>query len=108
MPDRSDDELKQLAMDIADGKVFTSSHVPDHDQRLIPSIFMPLMFMGPEKAKEMGDVTLIYEYFDKAGPRSINGYPMFFSMTALKREEHDRLVPFYQAYMKLKEEFANA
>lgn len=85
--------LSQLAKDIAMGKVFTTDHMPEYDQRnLIHLVFMPIAFgayadLSDEAKKDIG---FIYEYLDKAGPRSINGYPMFFSCACVSI--HDRKI----------------
>lgn len=42
------------------------------------------------------DVGVIYEHYDKAGPRGINGYPMFVSMCILHREDWDIVRPAVQ------------
>jgi len=34
---------------------------------------------------------MLYEYMDKAGPRAINGYPCFFSMRILWKENWEDL-----------------
>jgi hypothetical protein len=42
------------------------------------------------------DVGIVYEYYDKAGPRGINGYPMFTSCRILHREDWDIVRPAVQ------------
>ena len=78
--DRTDEELKQIAIDFVAGKVFTNQHV---DGFSVGIVFTPLIFIG-EIPENLG---LIFEYIDKAGPRSINGYPMFTSCQFLN--QHD-------------------
>jgi hypothetical protein len=39
------------------------------------------------------DVGVIYEHYEKAGPRGVNGYPMFMSMRILHREDWDIVRP---------------
>lgn len=92
---RSDEDLKQLALDIVAGHVFTSNHmkVEEIDAGLMRCVFMPLVFLDEEGHKEMADaqICFLYEYYSKAGPRGVNGYPTFFSMSVLDREDADRL-----------------
>ena len=54
--------------------------IPERDNDLMPSIFIPLIFMNEEQRDDMvkKGTLHIFEYYDKAGPRSINGYPIFF------------------------------
>lgn len=97
--EKSDEEIKQLALDVMADKVFTSLHIREGEMaRMLPSIFMPLIFLeGSEGGAEFlerlksGEITLIYEYLSKAGPRAINGYPSFLSMCCLNRADHEAL-----------------
>lgn len=87
---KTDDELKKIAEDIFAGRVFTDRHIKLEDQKaLLHTIFLPLVFMSDKGTKEMKDanVAVLYEYLDKAGPRMINGYPCFFSMSFLNEAE---------------------
>lgn len=45
---------------------------------------------GQIRVEYFRDIGLIYEYLDKAGPRSINGYPIFFSMRIMHRDDWAR------------------
>lgn len=106
-PDMTDEELKQLAVDIYHGKAFTDRSVRPSDVHLIPQLFMPIALGGPDMAEmfKAEEVTMIYEYIDKAHERSLNGYPMFFSFRYLRRGENDRLAVFFDRYRQLQEEF---
>lgn len=88
---KSDKELKQLAVDILAGKVFGTWNFQDVNEAnsLVSSVFMPLAFMSEEDRKKLlsMEVSHFYETMDKAGPRSINGYPMFMSMQTLTSGE---------------------
>ncbi len=89
---KTDVELRQLALDYVDGKMFTDKQIPEYDQHLIFSIFMPLTFIKDDQWKEfVKDLGMVYEYFDQAGMRSINGYPMFMSLRYLNREDTEKL-----------------
>ncbi len=104
-PGKTDEDLRQIAVDIHDGKIFTTNHLPREDVNLVPLVFMPLAFMGQDQLEQMQDVSLIYEYIDKAGPRSVNGYPAFMSMQALRHEEAERMWKFYESYKTMKDQF---
>lgn len=78
-PDRLDqEELKAFAIGLAEGRVFTSSHLKDPND--IMSVFSVLALMRrlppPDFLEKVG---VVWEWLDKAGPRAINGMPMFFS-----------------------------
>lgn len=71
-------------------KYFLSNSIPRDEQKdMLPMVFMPLIVMEKEEYKKMvdNDVQCLYEEWSKAGPRSINGYPMFMSMGMLTRED---------------------
>lgn len=87
----SESQLSTLAKDIAMGKVFTSDHVPPNQmQNLLSMIFMPIALGALSDLSDAAkkDIGFIYEYLDKAGPRSINGFPIFFSCAYVNI--HDR------------------
>jgi len=89
---RSDDEIKQLAVDLHAGKIFTSNHCQrSEDVRLV---FMTTVFMSAEHWQfyEDNNITVLYEYMDKAGPRAINGMPNFFSHNVLSADDWARVI----------------
>ena len=98
------EKLDELAKDIAMNKIFTSAHMREADWATVMGmVFMPLALgaFAPKKKKEfevgalqeeemeLQDIGLFYEYWDKAGPRSINGYPIFWSCSVLNHEDTD-------------------
>lgn len=91
VPRMSQDERRKFVIDWLAGRVFTSAHVRDHgDLRMI---FMPLglfpVFANWEE-DDLKKIGVIWEYTKEAGPRSINGYPCFFSLRIMHREDWDR------------------
>jgi len=115
-PDKSDKELRKLALDIADDKVFIDWYLKhDDDSNLekyghyLTMVFMPLALgafkdWNREDLKELG---MIYEYLTEAGPRSINGYPSFMSLQYLKREEASRVHEYIIGITKQRNNFIN-
>jgi hypothetical protein len=95
---RTEEQLKQIATMLQAGQLFTDRHIREGEVDILPSVFMPLVFMTEEQTREMrqADVTLIFEEISKAGPRCINGYPMFTSFQSLTREEHKRVMFYYK------------
>ena len=88
----SDEDIKQLAMDIHAGRVMTSQHVPESEN--IRLVFMAAALSGPEYGKWLleNDVVVFYEYMDKAAPMSINGLPQFLSHKHLDRSDWERVL----------------
>jgi hypothetical protein len=91
---RSDEEIKKLAIDILGGGVFTSWMIHRGDEHLVTTIFMPLVFLDDIERKRMvrDGVVHFYNSYSAAGPRSINGYPIFESLYTLDRGDVDRIV----------------
>ena len=93
IPSLSEEALTQLAKDIATNLVFTSDHIRREEwDNILGMVFMSIVLGAfsdyTEEARK--DIGMIYEYYDKAGPRSINGYPTFFSFRILNVK--DRLI----------------
>lgn len=84
------EELDVIAMDMATDKIFSNFHIRKEDMDLLPSIFM-LLFLGAFEGFDEDNEfpTMIYEYLSEAGPRAINGYPIFFSMKCLGLEDSE-------------------
>lgn len=95
---RTDDELKQIAKDIVGGLVFTDRHIPpDERQAMLPMVFMPLMLADKKTIDQMkrDKIATIYEYYSKASPRGINGYPVFFSLSMLDDDEAKKVWEYH-------------
>lgn len=103
---RTDEELKDIALKINSNEIFTDRHIPEEQSEMLPIVFMPLGLMsGEELTKAFGDDPgLAYEYMNKAGPRSINGFPSFFSMQVLDMEETIKVDGYIKKIRKAIEE----
>jgi hypothetical protein len=98
----TDPEVRELALGIMAGTVFTDRQLLDPQD--ITMVFPVLSMMTPEQYQESvidvvlpggiedaAPVGLIYEHLDKAGPRSVNGYPMFFSLRVMSPSDLERV-----------------
>lgn len=100
---KTDEELYELARDIVELKVFTSSHV--RTPKDLALTFMPLGFMDKDGIKELQEkVGMLYEYIGKAAPTCVNGMPMFFSMQLLHKDDYDRLLTLINKIKKSREQ----
>ena len=99
-------ELKQLSMDIIDNKVFGTWNLKDPEREL-PMVFMVSIFFKEEQLKEMKEkeVVHLYEYYDKAGPRSVNGLPCFFSCYNINKNDWNEVVKYVKGYKRTKDKF---
>lgn len=87
IPRLTEQQLVDLAVDINKNVYFTSIHVVNPSD--IPMVFMPIALgaFADWTEEEVKQVGLIYEKYSEAGPRSINGYPTFFSCKILGIED---------------------
>jgi hypothetical protein len=97
-------ELKQLAVDVVDGKVFGSWMIPEEDKRLLAVIFLPLAFRGADE-KLPDDVWCMYEYVEKASKHKVKDYPTFMSCKYLTGADCAILNPAILEYHAFKQKF---
>lgn len=105
---KTDAELRQLAMDIANGKVFTSNHIPPDDFRRLPTVFLPLAMLDDtaRQAFVAEPPGLIYQYWGvDMATYGADAYPTFFSFCCLNQEEYDRFRPLVREAFALVEGF---
>lgn len=106
---KTDDEIKELVLDVFNGNVFADFMIPNEaGPSGVAMVFMPLALMEEEDGKKLmeeDEASMIYEYMDKAGPRSVNGMPGFFSFKFLNRADHDYFADQMEKYIKLQNEF---
>ena len=105
MRHHKDEKLKQIAKDFLDVKIFSNFHLnKDRDDLMMH--FYPLIFMTEELRKKILDEKpmMIYEYYDKAGPRGINGKPIFMSMSILFHEDFEVFLKYHKVLIDLRKE----
>lgn len=105
---KTNDELRQIALDLADGKIFSDRHLGDQSH-MIGSVFMPVIlgaFSDLTKEEiDSGKVSFLYEYLSEAGPMAVNGFPTFFSVKYLNKEETEIMFDYFNKWSALKDEF---
>jgi hypothetical protein len=102
----SEEQLRKLAQEIVEGKVFTDRDLRRADQEggtMLGMIFMPVLLM-PNSAAYLADAGLLYEYWDQAGPRSVNGYPIFFSVRKIIKKDMPALEHYVKTFWEMKKE----
>jgi hypothetical protein len=100
---RSDEELKQIAIDILAGRIFTSNHIGED---MLMHTFMVMALMSEEEKVQFMEKkpVMVFEYLSKAGPRSVNGYPVFLSLEYLVEDELNIVNKYYDALKKAQDE----
>lgn len=93
---KTDEELNQIALDLATGKIFCDRHLHSEPELLV-SVFLVFSLMTEQQHEEIQkeDPGLIYEYMDRAGPILTNGLPTFTTMQRLSQEETTRMFEEY-------------
>jgi hypothetical protein len=107
---KAEAELRQLAVDYYDGKVFSDRHIPEHEKHLISAVFMPLALgaLSEYDQETTKQISMLYEYIDQAGPRGINGMPIFGSVRILWADEAEKMLKYFEEYKAIKEQFLNS
>jgi hypothetical protein len=101
----TDDELKQIAIDLFEGRIFTDRHLKSMEDARMVFMLIPLGAFAEAPPEYIDNIGMIYEYLSEAGPRSVNGYPSFLSLRVLSKEQTEKMLNFYDEYIKLKESF---
>lgn len=93
---KSEEELREFVIDFLAGRIFTSAHMTNSAS--LGLVFMPLALgaLSDWPDEDWADIGIIYEYLDKAGPRSINGMPSFFSLRIMHRDDWLRCIKAIQ------------
>jgi hypothetical protein len=117
--ERTRAEVRQLAMDIADGQVFGTWDLPgwlsDPNHGIV---FMPILLGGtgftleqleydPRFPKGGNTPIVFYEYIHRAGPRAVNGYPCFFSCYTLLGRDVQRTLRLARKFQRAKQQMIN-
>ena len=98
------EEIRKLALDIAEERVFGSWMIPEDElDNTLAIVFMPLALGGEKNLPE--DASVLYEYLDKSKHKTTKGYPIFVSMKVLSQSELAQLIPLVTKIKSLKEEF---
>ena len=99
----TDEQVKEVAQGLLNNKYFISSMIAAGEGTdFLGCVFMPLGLMKIEQLEKLMEegACIFYEEWSKAGPRSVNGYPIFFTMRYMSEEDY-RLVDKF--FFKLKE-----
>jgi hypothetical protein len=91
VPLASQADLAQFVLDYCDGKVFTSLDLRGRND-LLPMVFMVIACgaFAEWKEEDVADIGVIWEYWDQAGPRSVNGFPIFYSAHYMHKDDWEK------------------
>lgn len=88
---KTDEEIATLAKRVYRNEIFMSWNIENNAD--LPLVFLPISFFEKEAVQQLVDdgIGYFYEEYDKALPRSVNGYPCFGSMHVLSEEDGLRI-----------------
>lgn len=103
---KGDDELKKIARDIFEGRIFTDRNIKKEDLSLLNSVFVIFNFYTQEQTKTIIDLPLglIYEYVSEAYG-TINEYPSFMSANILSQDDANKVFNFYKQYKTMQGQY---
>ena len=96
---KTKEEIKDIAMGMREGRIFTSMQIREHDMNLLNVIFLPLVFMDYTQYKsiELMKIVHFYGHIDGGGSgRAINGYPSLFNMGMLNADDAKKVCDMYE------------
>ena len=110
----SDEEVKEFALGMYRGEIFTELHIAAHDRNnggVVRMVFMGLALAASEMdpttqgALDKSPPGMVYARYHVKGrsntfPRSINGYPIFNECAFLSRDDTDRVQDKYEEIVK--------
>jgi hypothetical protein len=106
--DMAEPELRQLVLDVCDNKVFTDRHCRTADEVAMAFPIILMMKLCDRKFIAANPPGMIWEYYSKAAPRSVNGLPMFFSVHFMSPSDMEKFHPMVIAEFERRAAFVKA
>ena len=100
--DKTEPELRKLAIDIVEGRVFGSWMC---DERHIPMVFLVAQLSAPEHWPR--NTSQVYEYLNKAVLGSVNGMPIFHSCNILTTNDVAAIQPLVDELVAARKDFVS-
>ena len=99
-PLQTQEYLKDFVTEFVGGRIYTDKHVKDLE--LLTMIFLPLSFgsLAYLSQRECARIGIIWAPLQDAGPRQINGHPIFMTARVMHKDDWKRYIT---AIKKLKE-----
>jgi len=96
-PSVPDEELKKIAEDLFAGRIFSNLQCRNPESE-VPMVFLPIALATAKQLKKwkIDELWFLYEYMDKAMPRSINGMPIFGSFHGLKEADAKKMLEYHE------------
>ena len=130
----TEQEIKKLVRDVYDNKIFTSFQCNNMQMMVFMPLFFlgsapspspktdnnqlnrknKLIYIDEkltyeretvEREAYINNIGMVYSLLSDAGPTSINGYPIFYGMNIVSKEDAVKFIDIYNKYIKIREEF---
>lgn len=105
LPRMTDEELKQFVLDACDGHIFTNTmcNRPEDVSIVFMTIalFPPGLFYTKEAIQQVG---IVWERMSEAGPRAVNGMPMFMSHRLMHIDDWKRAAKAIDAELERRDQ----
>ncbi len=90
---KSNEELKEIALGMMGGSIFSSDHLLENEADLIGMVFMGVTLLEPIHREKMrsDNITFFYQDMNEALPRAINGRPCFMNFKMLNQADRERM-----------------
>ncbi len=105
LPDMSDRELRALALDAVEGRLYGTWMCANSDEMRASFPILGLVDQEWFEGMKARNVVHFYEKMDKAAPIGVNGKPMFFSAHALTQSNFERLASLINMLLEQRRQF---
>jgi hypothetical protein len=104
-PHLSPQEISDLALGIAAGRVYCATDVPED---LLPVVFIPLSVGGILDDYDLDAVGNVVEDISKAHELAVNGYPIFTTCRIVHKDDWNALLARYDKIVEIARERIDA
>ena len=85
-----DQQLREFVLGVCDQRIFTSDFIRRPEELRMVFMVVGLGGFADWTREELAQIGCFWEYMEAAGPRAVNGYPMFMSVRVMNKEDHER------------------
>jgi hypothetical protein len=93
VPRKTAEEKQEIVRGIISDRYFFSSYIRNPED--IRMVFMVIGFGGLDGV-DVHQIGVVYEEWDKAGPRTVNGMPIFMSCQLIHKDDWSEIVDLYE------------
>jgi hypothetical protein len=96
VPPITEEQIQEIALGMHRRQIFTTQHIPAAEwDDMVPRVFTILRFTGFGNV-DTATIGMLWERLEHAGPRSINGYPIFLSMNMVSIADTEKILVIFR------------